>query len=72
MIAREILAQAEHDPDAAVVVIATSPDIATAIAQAVQCLAPFEKRADIIAASLAARGALLVAPRHPQRDPFQQ
>ncbi len=62
VIAREVLAQAEHDPDAAVVVIATSPDIATAIAHAVQCLAPFEKRADIIAASLAARGALLVAP----------
>ena len=62
VIAREVLAQAEHDPDAAIVVIATSPDIARAVAHAVQCLAPFEKRADIIAASLAARGALLVAP----------
>jgi histidinol dehydrogenase len=61
-IAREVLAQAEHDPDAAVVVIATSPEIAAAVARAVQCLVPFEKRADIIAASLAARGALLVAP----------
>jgi histidinol dehydrogenase len=61
-VAREVLAQAEHDPDAAVVVIATNPAIASAVARAVQCLAPFEKRADIIAGSLAARGALLVAP----------
>jgi histidinol dehydrogenase len=61
-VAREVVAQAEHDPDAAVVVIATDPGIAAAIGRAVQCLVPFEKRADIIAASLNARGALLVAP----------
>jgi histidinol dehydrogenase len=61
-IAREVLAQAEHDPDAAVVVIATSQEIASAVARAVRSLTPFEKRADMIAASLAARGALLVAP----------
>jgi histidinol dehydrogenase len=61
-VAREVVAQAEHDPDAAIIVIATSPDIAAAISRAVQCLVPFEKRADIIAASLNARGALLVAP----------
>jgi histidinol dehydrogenase len=61
-VAREVVAQAEHDPDAAVVVVATSAEIAAAIARAVQCLVPFEKRADIIAASLNARGALLVAP----------
>jgi histidinol dehydrogenase len=60
-VAREVLAQAEHDPDAAVIVIATDPATAGAIGQAVQCLIPFEQRAGIIAASLAARGALLVA-----------
>jgi histidinol dehydrogenase len=56
-----VLAQAEHDPDAAVVVIATDPMTASAIGRAVQCMVPFEQRAPIIAASLAARGALLVA-----------
>ena len=60
-VAREVLAQAEHDPDAAVVVIATDPMTASAIGRAVQCMVPFEQRAPIIAASLAARGALLVA-----------
>jgi histidinol dehydrogenase len=60
-VSREVVAQAEHDPDAAIVVIATGPDIAAAVSRGVRCLVPFEKRADIIAAALGARGALLVA-----------
>ena len=52
-VAREVVAQAEHDPDAAVIVDChLVPTIAAAIGRAVQCLVPFEKRADIIAASL--------------------
>jgi histidinol dehydrogenase len=60
VIAREILAQAEHDPDAAVVVVATSRRVATAIgAEVVALLAAGAERADILRASLGAHGALL-------------
>lgn len=61
-IAREMLAQAEHDPDAAVVVLATSRQAANAIARSVVALLPLEPRAEIIAASLSRRGAILVVP----------
>jgi len=61
VVAREVLAQAEHDPDAAVIVVATDAATAAAIGRAVQRLLSLEARAGIIAASLAARGALLIA-----------
>jgi histidinol dehydrogenase len=61
VVAREVLAQAEHDPDAAVIVVATDAATAAAIGRAVQRLLPLEARAGIITASLAARGALLIA-----------
>jgi histidinol dehydrogenase len=61
-VAREVLAQAEHDPEAAVVVVATDPAIAAAVGRAVQCLLPFEQRSAIIADAISTRGALLWAP----------
>jgi histidinol dehydrogenase len=61
-IAREILAQAEHDPDAAVVVLTTSASAAASITQAVHALLLLERRFEIIAASLGRRGALLTVP----------
>jgi histidinol dehydrogenase len=61
IIAREVMAQAEHDPRAAVVVVTVGAAIARRIADAVEALAPAEPRQAIIAEALATRGALLVA-----------
>jgi histidinol dehydrogenase len=61
VVAREVLAQAEHDPLAAVVVVAVATRLPEAIDEALQALLPREPRAAIIAESLAARGALLTA-----------
>ncbi len=58
-IAREVLAQAEHDPRAAVVVIAHSERAAMEIGRTIQALLANEPRRAIIAESLATRGALL-------------
>jgi histidinol dehydrogenase len=60
-IARELLAQAEHDPDAAVVLVATDAAVARATAAHLARLAPQEPRASVITAALAAAGAILVA-----------
>ena len=59
LVAREMLAQAEHDPLAAVVVVATSAGTADAIANAIGDLLPLQPRAEIGAAALAAQGAVL-------------
>jgi histidinol dehydrogenase len=58
-VARELLAQAEHDPRAAVVVIALEESIARAICDATESLLASEPRRAIITEALAARGALL-------------
>jgi histidinol dehydrogenase len=61
LIAAELLAQAEHDPDAAAVLVTTAPLLADAVEQAIAHMLPTQPRADIMRAALAARGALLVA-----------
>ncbi|MBK5186755.1 MAG: histidinol dehydrogenase [Gemmatimonadaceae bacterium] len=58
-IARELLAQAEHDPRAAVVAIARDEALARAIGDAVEILLRAEPRREIITQALATRGALL-------------
>lgn len=58
-IAREMLAQAEHDPRAAVVAIALDERIARVIEQAIRSALDTEPRRAIIAEALAARGAML-------------
>jgi histidinol dehydrogenase len=60
-VARELLAQAEHDPLAAVVAVTTSEPVAHAIAEAIAELLPTQPRGEIIAASLAGQGAILWA-----------
>ncbi len=60
-VARELLAQAEHDPRAAVVVVALNESFARAIAVAVEALIADEPRHEIIAEAMATRGALLWA-----------
>lgn len=59
-VAREVLAQAEHDPEAAVVVVATSRHVAQAVETEVNALLiAGAQRAEILRASLGAHGALL-------------
>ena len=62
VIAREVMAQAEHDPQASVVVIAVGEDIAERITTATLAMIPTQQRAEIVAESLATRGAILSAP----------
>jgi histidinol dehydrogenase len=59
LLAAELLAQAEHDPDAAAVLVTTSREQCGAVADEVARLLAAQPRADIIRAALAARGALL-------------
>src|SRR5688500_10005410 len=59
--AAELIAQAEHDPDAAAVLISTDEATLERIAAAVTRIAQTTPRRDIVKASLAANGALLLA-----------
>ena len=61
LIARELLAQAEHDPLAAVVAVSTSERGAKAICAALATRLPDQPRAAICAAALAGQGAVLWA-----------
>ena len=61
IIAIELLAQAEHDPDAAAVLVTTHAAHLAAVGAAVERLLRDQPRARIIRAALAARGALLLA-----------
>jgi histidinol dehydrogenase len=60
-VAVEVLAQAEHDPRACVVVVALDDRTAGAIVDAIETLAENQPRAEIIAQSLAVNGGVLVA-----------
>ena len=58
-VAREVLAQAEHDPLAAVVVVATSEAVARSVASALDVLLLSQPRLEIVNASLSGQGAML-------------
>jgi histidinol dehydrogenase len=60
-VARELLAQAEHDPDAAVVAVTLDEATARRLLDALATLAPAAGRADVVRPALASRGAVLVA-----------
>jgi histidinol dehydrogenase len=61
LVARELLAQAEHDPLAAVVTVTTSDRLAREIVHEIAVQIGAQPRAEIIAAALAAQSAVLVA-----------
>jgi histidinol dehydrogenase len=61
VVAREVMAQAEHDPLASVVVVATDADWAATLEREITERIPLEPRADVIAEALAARGGVIVA-----------
>ncbi len=62
VLARELLAQAEHDPKAAVVLVSDSTALLDAVEGELAARVDAEPRAAVIRESLAARGALLRAP----------
>ncbi|MBC7844222.1 MAG: histidinol dehydrogenase [Gemmatimonadaceae bacterium] len=59
IVAREMLAQAEHDPRAAVVCVAIGAEVAERVAAAVAALLPSVARGDIIRDALAFAGGVL-------------
>ena len=61
LVAAELLAQAEHDPDAASVLVTDSPTLARAVEEALARQLAGTPRADIARRALAARGAILTA-----------
>jgi histidinol dehydrogenase len=61
VIAREVMAQAEHDPRAVVVVVVIGEEEATRISRTIEGVIDAEPRAAIIRESLGERGAVLVA-----------
>ena len=61
LVARELLAQAEHDPQAAVVAVVTSEEFANSVVREVGALMASQPRAGIVIAALAAQGAVLWA-----------
>lgn len=60
-IAREVIAQAEHDVNACVVVVALGDEIASVITDAIERGLPGVSRADVVQASLEQHGAVLSA-----------
>ena len=66
VIARELLAQAEHDPEAAVIAVLCGDHasvFASEVERALAALLVDAARADIVRTSLAARGAVVTTPR---------
>jgi len=60
-IAREVIAQAEHDVNACVVVVTVGDDAASAITDAIERSLPRVSRADVVRAALKQNGAVLCA-----------
>ena len=60
LVAREMLAQAEHDPLAAVVAVVTDESLARRVLAELSHQLPAQPRAEIAAAALAGQGAVLV------------
>jgi histidinol dehydrogenase len=61
IIAAELMAQAEHDPDAAAVVITTAAEHARTVVAQLEELIAQQPRSETITSALTARGAILVA-----------
>lgn len=61
-VARELVAQAEHDPDALALAVVVGERAASALAEALRSAAAGCERRDVVESSLAARGGVLFAP----------
>ena len=60
-LAAELVAQAEHDPDAAVAFVTTSPTLLAAVESALARQVAAAPRGEVVESALRARGAMLVA-----------
>jgi histidinol dehydrogenase len=69
-VARELLAQAEHDPRAAVVAVAVGEELASEVTAALAHLLPQQPRREIVAAALAGQGGVLVAQDYDEAVAF--
>lgn len=72
LVAAEMLAQAEHDPDAACVVVTTDEGAAATVEEALAARLAAAPRREVAAAALARSGALLVAGSLDQAVAFTQ
>lgn len=72
LVAYELFAQAEHDPDAASVLVTTSRQLLTDVASVLGERLSGQSRADIIARALRASGALLLADSAEEMVAFNQ
>lgn len=70
LVALEILAQAEHDPDATCVLVSTSEPLAREVEEELGRLVADAPRADVIRKSLAASGAVLWTDAHEEALAF--
>lgn len=61
LVARELIAQAEHDPDASAIAIAIGSETARRIRDALARQVPNARRADIVCEAMARRGGVLAA-----------
>ncbi len=69
-VAREMLAQAEHDPDACCVAVVVGDTLAEAVARAVEGQAARARRQEIVARALSERGAVLSVDSLEEAWPF--
>jgi len=69
-VARELLAQAEHDPRAAVVAVAVGDEVAEQVEAAVLRLLPEQERSDVMAQALVGQGGVLVAQTYNEAIAF--
>jgi len=71
-VAREVIAQAEHDVDACVVVLALGADTASAITDAIERTLPSVSRGDVVRTALLQQGAILSADSITQAVDFAE
>lgn len=69
-VAREMLAQAEHDPRAAVVAVIVGDETAAQVMEALRAQLPLMKRRGITASALASQGGVLTARDHDEAIAF--
>jgi histidinol dehydrogenase len=69
-VARELVAQAEHDPDAVALAVAIGAPVARALVDALREAAATAERRGVVAAALGARGGVLVAESREQALAF--
>ncbi|NNF38369.1 MAG: histidinol dehydrogenase [Gemmatimonadetes bacterium] len=71
-LAAELVAQAEHDPDAAVAFVTTSPSLLEAVGRELEAQVAASPRADVVRTALETCGAMLLADDHDEMLVFAE